>query len=81
MSEIILKKADTRISFPSICTDENSVNSLKKTSRRSDDSTFTVWDAINGSTLDSMYKSCIDYSGRVWNVVRAELQDNNFTNK
>lgn len=78
MPEVILKKTGIKSSIPSICTDENSANDIKKTSQISGKDHFNACDTNNGSTHDLMYKSCTDYSSRVWNVVRAELQDSNF---
>ncbi|MDD4149693.1 MAG: hypothetical protein PHE33_06660 [Bacteroidales bacterium] len=66
--EVILNKTDTKSLILSTCTDGNSENDVQKVSHLRDKNKSTA--------LDFMCKSCIDYSSRVWDVVRAEIQSN-----
>jgi hypothetical protein len=81
MPEVILKESDIKSSFTSLFSDKNSANKIKKAEQIIERDNLSFCGTNKESTLDLMYKSCTDYSSRVWNVVRAELQDHDFLNK
>ncbi len=70
MPVVALIKCDARSIFSSIREDENSVKDIEE-----ETGSVAFSDTNNGSTFDLLYKSCGDYSSRVWNVVKADMGD------